>query len=57
MPASNTASSAISAAGKVHFKISTPSTAVTPSPAATLAWTRNNGRSRRARKAKTKPST
>jgi hypothetical protein len=37
------------------LRISTPSTAVTPRPAATLACTRKSGRSRRARKASRKP--
>ena len=57
IPAKSSTSSATSAAGSRHFSTSTPSRAVTPSPAATLACTRNSGRSRRARKASTKPIT
>ena len=56
IPASSSPSSSTSAVGRLHLRISTPSTAVTPSPAATLACTRNSGRSRRARKARTNPS-
>ena len=57
IPAKSSTSSATSATGSRHLSTTTPSRAVTPSPAATLAWTRNNGRSRRARKASTKPVT
>ncbi|TWH66391.1 hypothetical protein JD77_01343 [Micromonospora olivasterospora] len=57
MPAKSSTSSATSAAGSRHLSTSTPRMAVTPSPAATLAWTRNSGRSRRARKASTNPPT
>src|SRR6266571_1426059 len=51
MPAPSAPSSASSAVGSRHLSTMTPSSAVTPSPAATLACTRNSGSSRRARKA------